>query len=54
MKNTKTKKILGGGYSSPEVNIISARFEQGFCQSLDGCSTNDLVEADGNDYFNWN
>lgn len=54
MKNTETQKIVGGGYSSPEVNVISARFEQGFCQSMKGCSTQDLVEADGNDYFNWN
>ena len=51
MKNTETKKIVGGGYSSPDVNVISARFEQGFCQSFKGSSTSDLTEEDAK--FEW-
>lgn len=55
MKNTETQKIVGGGYSSPEMNVIFARIEHGFCQSgkIGNCSTNDLTEAEGTDYFNW-
>ena len=51
MKNTETKKIIGGGYSSPEVNIISARFEQGFCQSQ--IDTRAKIEDWNEDTFVW-
>lgn len=49
MKNTETKKILGGGgYISPEMNEIKICFENGFCKSG---ITDDLTEEDGK--FEW-
>lgn len=52
MKNTETKKIVGGGYASPEMKIVTTRLEIGFCQSLNGQgSTDDLYEVDG--AFQW-
>ncbi len=52
MKNTETKKIVGGGYASPEMKIVTTRLEMGFCQSLNGQgSTDDLYEVEG--AFQW-
>ena len=52
MKNTETKKIIGGGYASPEMNEMKVRFENGFCQSLNGQgSTDDLYEVE--ETFQW-
>lgn len=51
MKNTETERIVVEGYSSPDMNVISARFEQGFCQSFKGSSTSDLTEEEGK--FEW-
>ena len=53
MKNTETKKIVGEGYASPEIKIVTTRLEMGFCQSLNGTgSTDDLNEVEG--AFQWN
>lgn len=48
MKNTETKKIIGGGYVSPEMNEMKVCFENGFCKSG---ITDDLTEEDGK--FEW-
>ena len=48
MKNTETKKIVGGGYASPEMNLMKVRFENGFCKSG---LTEDLSEEDAK--FEW-